>query len=233
MVAKMSKQVLEVERLPVSETTRVLIVDSQPFFSELLHRSLTAEPGIEVVAVVHDGETAVQVAKETAPDVVLMDTELDGSPDGIEAGLRIKQENLQTSIVFLSSDDRHSSGLIFKGSPVWSCLMKQRLPDIATLVYAIQCSSRGMVIQDPIVMAESRLGQNSVLAGLTSRQQEVLQFVAQGYSNAALAEQLTLTEKTIETYISAIYQHLNLSGEREINARVKAALLYLEDYQSR
>ncbi len=56
--------------------------------------------------------------------------------------------------------------------------------------------------------------------------------MAQGYSNAALAERLTLTEKTIESCIGAIYQQLNLSGESDIHARIKATLLFLQESQS-
>ena len=70
------------------EIARVLIVDDEAFFSELLQRTLSAEPGLDIVGVAHDGETAIQLAEEATPDVVLMDIELPGELDGVETGVR-------------------------------------------------------------------------------------------------------------------------------------------------
>jgi DNA-binding NarL/FixJ family response regulator len=217
------------------DNTKVLIVDDQVFFSELLHRILSTEPEIEVVGVAHNGETAVQIARETMPDVVLMDIELPGEIDGIEAGVKIKQERRQTGIVILSlhSDRRYVTSIPFEEYPGWSYLLKQSLPDVATLVRAIQGSMMGMVVLDPVVVTSLRPKQGSVLARLTPRQLEVIRLIAQGYSNTAMAELLSLTEKTIETYTSNIYQQLNLSGEQGIHVRVKATLAYLQESQNR
>ena len=71
------------------------------------------------------------------------------------------------------------------------------------------------------------------MARLTPRQREVLELIAQGYNNAGIAQRLYLAEKSVESYINAIYQELQLSGEQDVNARVKATLLYLQDSQSR
>ncbi len=216
------------------ETTRVVIVDDEALFRELLRRTLSAEPGLEVVGVAGDGETAIRLAKEASPDVVLMDIELPGEMDGIEAALRIKKEMPQTGIVILSahSDRRYVTSLPLEDSQGWAYLLKQTAPDLAAVVRAIEGSKAGMVVLDPAVVASLRPRQGSTVAGLTPRQQEVLELLAQGYSNAAIAQRLTLSQKSVETYINAIYQGLHLSNEPEIHARVKATILYLENSQS-
>lgn len=216
------------------ETTRVVIVDDEALFRELLRRTLSAEPGLEVVGVAGDGETAIRLAKEASPDVVLMDIELPGEMDGIEAALRIKKEMPQTGIVILSahSDRRYVTSLPLEDSQGWAYLLKQTAPDLAAVVRAIEGSKAGMVVLDPAVVASLRPRQGSAVAGLTPRQQEVLELLAQGYSNAAIAQRLTLSQKSVETYINAIYQALHLSNEPETHARVKATILYLKNSQS-
>ena len=107
------------------------------------------------------------------------------------------------------------------------------MPDLATVVRAIQVSKAGMVMLDPAVMAGLRPRQGSAVARLNPRHQEVLELLAQGYSNAAIAQRLRLSRKSVETYINAIYQELHLSHEPDIHARVKATILYLESSKSR
>jgi len=212
------------------ETTRILIVEDEALFREMLYDTLSKELGLEVVGVAEDGETAIRLANEAKPDVVLMDIELPGELDGIEAALRIKKERPQTGIVILSvhSDRRYVTNLPLGDIHGWAYLLKQTVPDVAALVRAIQGTKAGMVVLDPVVVASLRLRQGSTVGRLTPRQQEVLEFLAQGYSNAAIAHRLTLSEKSVETYINAIYQELQLSHEPEIHARVKATLCYLK-----
>ncbi len=213
------------------DTTRILIVDDQAFFSEMLSRTQSAEPGLEIVGVATDGEAAVRLARETAPDVVLMDIELPGEMDGIMAGELIKQERPQTGIVILSAhkDREYLLSIPFHKSSGWSYLLKQSLPDLVTLMRAIEGTRKGVVVLDPEVVANLRPIQGSLLGRLTPRQHEVLELIAQGYNNAAIGRQLTLTEKSVETYVHNIYQQLELSSEQEIHARVKATLIYLHD----
>lgn len=215
------------------ETTRVTITEDEPLFRELLLRALATEPEIKVVGTADDGKKSVQLARETRPDVVLMDIELPGEMDGIEAALIIKREMPETGVVILSShSDRHYvTSLPLEDSGGWAYLLKQTVPDLGELIRAIQGSKAGMVVLDPAVLANLRPRRNSAVARLTPRQQEVLQLIAEGHNNAAIAQRLVLSEKTVETYINSIYQELNLSKEPEIHARVKATLLYLESSQ--
>lgn len=217
------------------EKTKIAIVDDEALFRELLSRTLSAEPGLEVVGTAADGEAAIRLAEEVSPDVIMMDIELPGELDGIEAALRIKEKTPQVGIVILSahSDRRYVTSLPLEDSQGWAYLLKQSAPDVAAVVRAIEGSKAGMVVLDPAVVANLQPRRGSAVAKLTPRQQEVLELLAQGYSNAAIAQRLTLSEKSVETYINIIYQGLFLSNEPETHARVKATLLYLENSRSR
>ena len=216
-----------------AKTMRVTITEDEPLFRELLLHTLSAEPGIEVVGTADNGEKSVELARETRPDVMLMDIELPGEMDGIEAALIIKKERPETGIVILSShsDRRYVASLPLEDSQGWAYLLKQSVPDVATLIRAIQGSNAGMVVLDPTVLANLQPRRSSAVARLTPRQQEVLKLIAEGHTNAAIAQRLVLSEKSVETYINSIYQELNLSNEPEIHARVKATLLYLGSSQ--
>ena len=215
--------------------TKLLIVEDEALFRELLQNALSAHPGYEVAGVTQDGETAIILAKEVIPDVVLMDIELAGKIDGIEAAIQIKKESPQTGIVILSShsDRRYVTSLPLESSRGWAYLLKKTVSDLESVVRAIEGTKAGMVVLDPAVVMGLRPKQGSNLARLTPRQQEVLELLAQGYSNASIARRLTLSEKSVETYINAIYQELHLSNEPDIHARVKATISYLHDSQSR
>ncbi len=217
------------------DTTKLIVVDDEALFRELLVRTLSAEPGFEVVGEAEDGETSVSLAREKNPDVVIMDIELQGAIDGIEAALQIKNESPKTGVVILSahSERRYVTSLPLENIQGWAYLLKQTVPDMATVVRAIQGSKVGMVVLDPAVVAGLRPRQGSAVARLNPRHQEVLELLAQGYSNAAIAQQLRLSRKSVETYINAIYQELHLSHEPDLHARVKATLIYLESSKTR
>lgn len=215
--------------------TKLLIVEDEALFRELLTNALSAHPEYEVAGVTQDGETAIELAKEINPDVVLMDIELAGKIDGIEAAIQIKKENPKTGIVILSShsDRRYVTSLPLDSSRGWAYLLKKTVSDLESVIRAIEGTKAGMVVLDPAVVMGLRPRQGSNVARLTPRQQEVLELLAQGYSNASIARRLTLSEKSVETYINAIYQELHLSNEPDIHARVKATISYLHDSQSR
>jgi len=219
----------------MNEKTRLLIVEDEALFAELLKRALSTQPGLEVAGVAQDGETAIRLAREIGPDVVLMDIELPGKLDGIEAALQIKKESPKTGIVILSAhgDRRYVTSLPLESSRGWAYLLKKTVSDLKSVVRAIEGTKAGMVVLDPTVVASLRPRQGSAVARLTPRQQEVLELLAQGYSNVSIAQRLTLSEKSVETYINAIYQELHLSNEPHIHARVKATISYLHDSQSR
>ena len=216
------------------KATKIVIVEDEALFRELLRRTLESEPGLEVVGEAEDGETAIRLAEELNPDVILMDIELLGELDGIEAALQIKKTRPHIGIVILSvhRDRRYITSLPLDEVGGWAYLLKQTVPDLTTIIRAIEGSKAGMLVIDPAMVKSLRPKQDSALGRLTARQHEVLELMAQGYNNLTIAERLGISKKSVETYINAIYQELQLSDEPEIHARVKATLLYLEDSQS-
>ncbi|MFO8101700.1 MAG: response regulator transcription factor [Dehalococcoidia bacterium] len=214
---------------------RIVIVDDEDLLRELLRHTLSAQPDLEVVGTAVDGETAVRLAEKEAPDAILMDIELAGQMDGIEAALKIKSRRPETGIVILSahSERRYITSLPVDEVPGWAYLLKQTVPDIATVTRAIQGSIEGMVVLDPAVVSSLQPREGSPIARLTRRHQDVLELMAQGYNNASIARLLSLSEKSVETYINTIYQELQLTNEPGMHARVKATLMYIEDSVSR
>ena len=210
---------------------KILIVEDEPLFREMLRHTLDAELGLDVVGVATDGESAVAMAAEMNPDAVIMDIELPGEMDGIDAALKIKERRLDTGIVILSvhKDRRYVSSLPLSETHGWAYLLKQNVPDMASVLRAIQGSVDGMVVLDPEVVESLQPKQGSLAAKLTPRHRQVLELIAQGFNNTAIAQRLTLTEKSVETYINAIYQVLQIPGEEGVHSRVKATLVYLED----
>lgn len=214
-------------------TTKILVVEDEALFSDLLRRTLESDPGLEIVGDAQDGETAIALAQQLKPDAVIMDIELSGELDGIETALKIKGERPETGVVILSAhkDRRYVTSLPIDESAGWAYLLKQSVPDVETIVRAIQGSVTGMIVLDPEVVMSLRPKKDSALGRLTPRLRQVIELIAQGYNNVAIARELTLSERSVETYINLIYQEFQLSGEPDRHARVSATLLYLEDSQ--
>lgn len=210
---------------------RLLVVEDEPLFRQMLNRILDAEPGLEVVDSADAGEKAVELAERNRPDAVLMDIEMPGRLDGIDAAIEIKKARPETGIVLLSShqDRRYFTSIPKAQQAGWSYLLKQSVADVETLIRAIEGSANGMVVLDPALIAGFMPKQDSSLSRLTPRQRDVLELIAQGFSNAGIADRLNLTERSVETYVSVIYQELGVAGERESSARVMATLIALEE----
>jgi DNA-binding NarL/FixJ family response regulator len=208
-----------------------MVVEDEALFRDLLVQTLEDEPDLEVVGEADNGQRAIDLAKRLEPDVILMDIEMPGEYDGIDAGIQIRSARPETGIVLLSShrDRRFFTSLPADQQAGWSYLLKQSVGDIDTVVRAIRGSAEGMVVLDPLLIGEMRPRPDSALSRLTPRQHDVIELIAQGYSNAAIADELSLTERSVETYVSVIYQELGVSGERETHARVKATLIALEE----
>jgi DNA-binding NarL/FixJ family response regulator len=118
---------------------RVLIVEDEGLFRDMLKISLSAIPNLEVVDAVSDGKTAIEAAGRLSPDVVLMDIELGSEPNGIAAGQAIKQEHEDIGMVVLSAHkEREYVDLVSREDYTgWSYLLKQSVSDAGALVRAI------------------------------------------------------------------------------------------------
>ncbi|HLF05284.1 MAG TPA: response regulator transcription factor [Dehalococcoidia bacterium] len=210
---------------------KVMIVEDEGLLRDMLKISLNGIPNLEVVEAVGSGAAAVEAADRVEPDVVLMDIELGGEPNGIAAGRTIKKNHPDAGIVILSGHrERQYTNLItVDESAGWSYLLKNSVSDTGALARAIEGAASGLVVMDPAVVSSMKPRKGSVISGLTPRQQEVLQMMAQGYNNAAIADKLVLGTKSVENYINAIYQELNLNHNGPMHPRVQAVLSYIRD----
>lgn len=210
---------------------KVMIVEDEGLLRDMLRISLNGIPNIEVVEAVGDGASAVEAANRLKPDVILMDIELGTEPNGIATGRTIKKHNPGTGIVILSGHrERQYINLItVDESAGWSYLLKQSVSDTDALARAIEGAAAGLVVMDPAVVNSMKPRKGSAIGGLTPRQQEVLNMMAQGYNNAAIADKLVLGTKSVENYINAIYQELNLNHTGPMHPRVQAVLSYIRD----
>ncbi len=210
---------------------KIMIVEDEGLFRDMLKISLGALSNLEVVEAVSDGNAAVEAASRVKPDVILMDIELGSEPNGIAAGRAIKEDHPDMGIVILSShrERQYISLIAVEEASGWSYLLKQSVSDAGSLVRAIEGAASGLVVMDPAVVNSMKPRKGSLTAGLTPRQQEVLTMMAQGYNNAAIAEKLILGTKSVENYINAIYQELSLGHNGPLHPRVQAVLSYLRD----
>lgn len=196
---------------------RVLLVDDEAMVRVGLRMVLSAEPDIEVVGEVGDGEGAEAAVLELAPDVVLMDVRMP-KVDGIEAARRVMAARPQTRIVVLTTfgEDEYVEGALRSG--VSGFLLKVSPPE--QLVAAVRTVASGGGLLDPSVTLRvierfagaptPRTVRSSALGALTERERDVLTLIARGLSNAEIAADLYLGEATVKTHVSNVLMKLGL-----------------------
>ena len=212
-------------------STKVLIVEDEPLFRDLLKTTLGSYDQIQVVGAVDNGIDAIEVAEETLPDVVLMDIELGSEPDGIRAAHQIKAANPTVGIVILSMhrEKEYLASLPESRAAGWSYMLKQSLRDKDALVRAIEGSSWGLVTIDPALLESLKPRSRSVLERLTQQQLMVLEKIAAGYSDVAIADQMGIDSASLARLAALVYQDLNIPVDGPTDPRVKATLIYLNE----
>lgn len=205
---------------------RVLVVDDHPVVREGLRAFLATRDGITVVGEAGDGEAAVSAAARLRPDVVLMDLLMPGM-DGLEAIRRIRQADESARILVLTSFSSADQVVPALRHGAAGYLLKDAGPgDVEAAIRAVH---RGEGRLDPqvtaTVLAEishpatTPNAPEAALASLTPREREVLGLLGRGLSNAQLARELVVSEKTVKTHVSSILAKLRLAD------RTQAALL--------
>lgn len=214
------------------DAIKVAIVEDEPLYRGLLEHHLGRHPRLEVVGAFADGTSALNDLPAIAPDVVTLDIELPGRMDGIEVGLALRQQLPHLGIVVLSNhaDPRFLGALPREVTNGWSYLLKKSVSDVATLDRAVEGAANGTVMLDPAVVSSMRPRVGRPLARLTPRQREILGLLAQGLTNAAIADKLTLAEKSVENQLTSIYAELSIDRREDaLHPRVSAVLAYLRD----
>ena len=207
---------------------RIVIGEDSALFREGLAR-LLEDAGHEVVGRAGDAVTLVEVVEETDPELVIIDVRMppDGTDDGARAARVIRERSPGRAIVMLSQhvESRHSIELVSSGG--FGYLLKDRVLDVDDFLDALRRVAAGGSALDPEVVA-TLLGasRDEPLGRLTPREREVLELMAQGRTNAGIAERLSLTDRTVETHIGSIMAKLGLQESTE-NRRVLAVLAWL------
>ena len=201
----------------------VLIVDDHQIVRQGVQAFLETQPDIDVVGEAGSGKEAVRLADHYIPDVILMDLVMPGGVDGVEATRQVKKTSPRTQVVVLTSyhEDEHIFPAIRAGA------LSYILKDVSSeeLANVIRTASRGEAVLHPHVAARlihEVQGHTDVMTNpyteLSERELEVLRLIAAGMSNAQIAEQLVISEKTVKGHVS------NILGKLHLSDRTKAAV---------
>jgi DNA-binding NarL/FixJ family response regulator len=211
---------------------RVLIADDQALFRETYVRILEEVDNFEVVGAASDGRKAVEMAQKLKPDVALLDIDMP-KLNGIEAAKKIRAEAPETGIVLLShyADRQYVEAFLGNrdtGSKAY--LLKTTLNDFSELIRAIEVVAQGGAMLAPEILREltQLIAVDSPLNDLTKREREVLDLMAQGYTNTMIARKLNITDRTVESHTNNIYNKLHLTEGEQHSPRVMAVLIYLD-----
>jgi DNA-binding NarL/FixJ family response regulator len=216
---------------------KVVLAEDSYLVREGVRRLLVTEPDIDLVAVCDDYDSLLSAIGSTEPDVVLTDIRMPptGTDEGIRAAERLRQVRPAAGVVLLSqyADPAYALTFLERGTEGRAYLLKERVSDLDQLLAAIREVARGGSVIDPKVVetlvAARSSSARSPLARLTPREREVLALLAEGKSNAAVAEGLVLSERAVEKHINSIFAKLDLPEARDAHRRVKAVLLFLAE----
>ena len=216
---------------------RLVLAEDHYLVREGVRRLLETRPDFEVAAVCGDFDALLAAVDAERPDVVVTDIRMPpGETDeGIQAAERLRETNPEVGVVVLSqyANPSYVLALLEGGSARRAYLLKERVKDLGQLVAAIHAVAEGGSVIDPKVVeglvAENARSEESPLNELTPREWDVLREMAEGKNNAAIAEALVLTERSVEKVIHSIFLKLGLTWETAVHKRVKAVILYLAE----
>jgi DNA-binding NarL/FixJ family response regulator len=216
---------------------RLVLADDHFLVREGLRRMLETQPDLQIAAVCGDLESLLAAVDVERPDVVVTDIRMPpGEADeGIQAADRLRQTSPEVGVVVLSqyATPGYALALLEGGSERRAYLLKERVKDVEQLVAAIRTVADGGSMIDPKVVdalvAENARVEESPLNELTPRERDVLREMAEGKNNAAIAEALFLTERSVEKVIHSIFLKLGLTWETAVHKRVKAVIFYLAE----
>jgi DNA-binding NarL/FixJ family response regulator len=215
---------------------RVIVAEDDYLMREGIRRVLESAPDVTVVAECEDGQELLATIDREAPDVVVTDIRMPPSDvdEGIRIANRLRRTHPRVGVLVLSQfvESEYALALLEEGSDRRAYLLKERVNDRHAIVSAVrEVATGGSAFDAKVVeglVAGRSGGAASPLKALSPRELEVLGEVAQGKSNAAVAESLVLTKSAVEKHINSIFSKLNLAGAQDVSQRVKAALLFLD-----
>jgi len=217
---------------PGAARLRVVIAEDAVLLREGLSRVL-ADAGLDVAGTAGDAERLLQLVGSLRPDVVLADIRMPPTQttEGLHAARQIRQRWPGTAVVVLSQhvETEQLFDLLADDPRGVGYVLKERVADIAQFTGAIQRVAAGESVIDPEVVARlvTRPRPDSPLQALTERERDVLALMAEGRSNQAIAGQLWMSPKTVETHVGSIFSKLGLAPDAGDHRRVLAVLAFL------
>jgi DNA-binding NarL/FixJ family response regulator len=216
---------------------RLVLAEDNYLVREGVRRLLETQSDLKVAAACGDLDSLLAAVDAERPDVVVTDIRMppSGTDEGIQAAERLRETNPDVGVVVLSqyANPTYALALLKGGSARRAYLLKERVEDLEQLVAAIHAVAEGGSVIDPKVVealvAENARGEESPLNQLTARERDVLRGMAEGKNNAAIADALCLTERSVEKVIHSIFLKLGLTWEAAVHKRVKAVILYLAE----
>ena len=234
----------------MAEQLRIVIADDNYLVREGTRRLLEDSGQVTVQAAVGSAPELLDAVRRARPDAVLTDIRMPASPaagqaagpaaarpamEGIDAAHSIKATAPEVGVVILSqyADESYAFELFRNGTTGLAYLLKDRVGDLRQLLSALREVVAGGSVIDPqvvdaLVTRRVRL-RESPLARLTPRELDVLREMAQGRGNAGIAQNLHLSESSIEKNVNAIFTKLDLASEALVHRRVAAVLTFLRD----
>jgi DNA-binding NarL/FixJ family response regulator len=216
---------------------RVVLAEDNALLREGVTKLFEAQTDIDLVGTAGDLPELVALIDKVPSDVVVTDIRMPptGTDEGIRAAAYLRENHPAVGVVVLSqyANPAYALALLAEGSSGRAYLLKERVSGVDELMHAIREVAAGRSVIDAAVV-EALVSANvrkpaSDIERLTPRESEILGEMAQGKSNAAIAAALILSERAVEKHTNSIFSKLGLSEERDLNRRVKAVLVYLND----
>ncbi len=211
---------------------RVVIADDVMLVRSGLAR-LLGDAGVEVVGEAADVDGLLALVARQQPEVAVVDIRMPPthSDEGLVAARRIRDDYPSTAVVLLSQylEPRYAERLLADQPGGLGYLLKERVSNIAVLVDALRRVAEGECVIDPTIVARLMRGrrQDSPLGRLTGRERDILALMAEGRSNAGIAHELGISERTVEAATAVVFQKLDLEPSPDLNRRVLAVLTLL------
>lgn len=211
---------------------RVVIAEDAAVLREGLTR-LLADHGHDVCAAVANAEALRAAVSAQRPDAVIADIRMPPThtDEGLRAAVAIRCDFPATGVLLFSQyiETRYVARLLESGTGGVGYLLKERVGDVADFVSALERVAAGGTALDPEVIRQLLHRPDPGLASLTLREREVLALMAEGKSNSGIADELVLSEGTVEKHIASTFMKLSLEPEPGGNRRVLAVLRYLRE----
>ncbi len=211
---------------------RVVVADDSVLLREGIVR-LLGDAGFDVVAQAGDAEDLVRKVSAHKPDIAIVDIRMPptNTDDGLRAALEIRRNLPETAVLVLSQyvEEGYALELVGDSAGGVGYLLKDRVADVDRFLDSVRRVAEGGSALDPEVVSQllGRSRRDDPLAAITAREREVLELMAEGRSNNAIAEQMVITERAVEKHVTSIFSKLDLAPAPADHRRVLAVLAFL------